>query len=106
MGDMDQGEEGLTLEERAAAAQRRVYAVWYQDRFGYFEDRDPASVVALCEKEEEAQEIIKLRPLPATLGDGYEYDGPWDLLRIYEDGMVTAEQVRRVLLGQRPQLAG
>lgn len=101
---MHQGEAGLTPDERAAAAQRRVYTVWYQDRFGYVADREPAAVVALCEKEEEAQEIVRLRPLPASLGDGYEYDGPWDLLAIYEDGTVTAEQVRRFLRGERPNV--
>ncbi|MBI2887223.1 MAG: hypothetical protein HYY02_08435 [Chloroflexi bacterium] len=101
---MQQEEEGLTLEERAAAVRRQVYAIWYQDRFSYFADREPASVVALCEREEQAKEIVGLRPLPASLGDGYEYDGPWDLLAIYDSGTVTVEQVRRFLLGERPNL--
>ena len=50
--------EPLTADEQVVAARTALWTVWYEDRFGYGEDRDPAVPVAHFFTEEEAHRYV------------------------------------------------
>lgn len=93
--------EPLTPHERALAATLPVSLVRHEDRFGYFEDRDPAFVTAVVLTEDEARTLVSRRPLPVSGGDGSEYAGPHTLLECYDHGSVTASPARAALRSRR-----
>jgi hypothetical protein len=91
----------LSTEERELAARTDVYAVWYEDRFGWGADRDPAFVIAIFLTRAEAEADAKARGGRKEAGfDGYDADErPAKLLWFLERGEVSPEQARRVLRG-------
>lgn len=60
--------EPLTPHERALAPTLPVSLVRHEDRFGYFEDRDPAFVTAVVLTEDAARALVSRRPLPVRAG--------------------------------------
>lgn len=91
------GMEPLSEEERRLAAKLQVFLVWYVDRFEYFSEESATSLTAVCLTEEEAQQQVRICPLTDDALDGYKYDGPDNLLDLYDMGIVTADKVRQLL---------
>ena len=81
-------EQKLNADERKLASKLQVYLVWYEDRFS----GDPAFVIGVYLKKTEAEAHAGKRPLDKTENgnwDGYEFDGPHNLLKAYETGLLS-----------------
>jgi len=91
----------LTDEERARAAAVETFIVWYEDRFAFGADRDPAFAVGYfltrAEADAEAARRGGSTDFPAGKFDGYEVTGRGTLLEAHEAGHFTVEDVRRAL---------
>jgi hypothetical protein len=91
----------LSDEERARAAAVETFVVWYEDRFAFGADRDPAFPVgyflARADAEAEAQRRGGRSAPAAGKFDGYEVTGHGTLLEAHEAGFFTAAEVRRAL---------
>lgn len=101
------GREGLTAGERDTASKLDCHLVYYDDLFERNSDSGSSSsfLAAVYMKVEDAQAHVRQRPQPfstegAEVWDGYEYSGPRNLLAAFDSGIVSGEQVKRLLAGE------
>lgn len=88
----------LTDEEKEQAARTGVYIVWYEDRFGFGEDRHSFPVEICLSREEADQEVSRIgRPLHIDGVKGYEVTGPDNLLSVQRLCRLAPKLVREVL---------
>jgi hypothetical protein len=94
-----QGKPGLTAKQRERAAGLQCYMVYYDDKFEQFSDEPSSFLSAVYLSREEADAHVNRNPLSESW-DGFESMGPYNLLEEFDQGFVSAEQVRRLLKGE------
>ena len=90
----------LTTEELKLAQGLSVWIVWYEDRFGFGSDRDPASPVAAFLTEKEANEFVMSDLGPHDISAG-KFDGEFvqelNLMRAVKLGILTIPIAKELL---------
>jgi hypothetical protein len=93
-------ESELSDDERRRAADITVWIVWYEDRFGWGPDRDPASALSAFATENEAKEEVDAKGGPPDTQSG-QFDGYFhtrsDLLAALQLGVISLERARELL---------
>lgn len=91
----------LSAGERERARATPAFVVWYEDRFGFGEDRDPAFprgvFVSRGDAEAEAARLGGPHDPPAGKFDGCTVDACDSLLDAHERGFASAGEVRAAL---------
>jgi hypothetical protein len=92
----------LDEEETVRAARTRIWTVWYEDRFNYGPDRDPAFPVGHFFSAEDAEQDAGKRGGRGEY-DGHEASGGVSLLEALRTGVVERTgEARRLLERARP----
>lgn len=92
----------LDDEETARAARTRIWTVWYEDRFHYGEDREPAIPVAQFLRAAEAEQDAEKRGGRGNIA-GYEASGGMSILEALRTRVVERTgDARRLLEQARP----
>jgi|GEM_PF-4548065 len=77
-----------------------IYIVWYEDRFGFGEDRDEAYIVTFFPSQEEADEYINTHEGPIDTAAG-KFDGlftqQWTAAEALKAGLISKEDLQKVL---------
>jgi len=97
---MDNNSIDLSDKEKKLTKQVTVWAVWYEDKFGWGEDRDPAFVLDafLTREEADAYALAKGGPIDINAGkfDGQEVEG-MKLFELVYLNELPVERVRELL---------
>ena len=86
----------LTPEQAEKAKLMKVWVVWYEDRFAWGPDREPASPVTAFLTEGEAEEYASPHDIEAGKFDG-EFIQEWNLLRAVERGVVEVLRAKELI---------
>lgn len=77
-----------------------IYVVWYEDRFGFGDDRDPAYIVTFFPTQEEANAYIDAHEGPIDIEKG-KFDGlfiqEWTAFDALKAKLITEEDLQKVL---------
>lgn len=95
----------LTAAQRNRAGTTRVWIVWYEDRFGWGSNREPAAAVAAFLDPEDAQRYVADHGGEHDVAAG-KFDGlfvqEWTLLDAVERGLVTPDRAGEILDASGP----
>ncbi len=97
---MDKSDPSLTDKEKQQGSQLTVWLVWYEDKFGWGDDRDPAIPLDAFLTEEEADKYIIAHGGPSDSEAG-KFDGReavksnlWEIMYM---NLLPVERIRELL---------
>lgn len=87
------------MEPHSGINNKTLWVVWYEDRFGWGPDRDPASMTAYFKSLEEANDYINKHEGPIDIESG-KFDGlftqEWKAGDAVKVGLMTKEAVEEL----------
>ena len=97
---MDKSDPSISDKEKLQASKLTVWLVWYEDKFGWGDDRDPAFPLDAFLTEEEAEKYVMAHGGPSDTAAG-KFDGreaeKSNLWEIVYMALLPAERIKELI---------